>query len=261
MGSIPQHYRREEGYLIAAAIIPVFLLLLALSIAAPRVAMELKRERELETAHRANQYVRAIRMYYKRIGTYPVSMDGLKKTSTTRFLRQEYLDPLSGKNDWKMILVGQNKTQVKGFFGEDLPGIPPGLGGAAGLTSASPGVASQGTPKAPGGGSDLATGTTTQDGPADAPSGNGLSNAGGPFIGVGVPKTGNAILVVNGQQKYEDWEFLYDPRVEKMYALSNVLGGGISSGNATGLGLTPSGPAPGSPYAPAPPPPSVPAPH
>ena len=33
------------------------------------------------------------------------------------------MDPLTGKDDYRLILVGQNKTQVKGFFGEPLAGL------------------------------------------------------------------------------------------------------------------------------------------
>jgi hypothetical protein len=53
-------------------------------------------------------------------------------------------------------------------------------------------------------------------------------------MGVGVPKTGPSILVVNEQANYEDWEFLYDPRIEQLYAKGNLLGGGITSGGGAG---------------------------
>ena len=54
-------------------------------------------------------------------------------------------------------------------------------------------------------------------------------------MGVGVPKTGEAFLSVNGVSTYDQWEFLYDPRIEQMYAQSGALGGG---GNGSGNGLT-----------------------
>ena len=267
----------EEGFLLIAMIVAIFLILLALSVAAPRMAMELKREKELETAHRANQYVRGIRMYYKKFQSYPASIETLKKSNNIRFLRQEYVDPLTGKNDWKLIRAGQNKTKVKGFFGEDLPGLTPGLGSAAGLASSGSAGSSFGSTStlgsgssfgsgtssfgssSPTSGSSTTTGTGTSTGAtgstdtgstgstsggrgSDSGSGSGfgsdstLSGTGGAFMGVAVPKSGEAIMVVNEQTTYEDWEFLYDPRIEQMYAKANLLGGGISSGNATGLG-------------------------
>ena len=289
--------RGEEGFLLIAMIVAIFLILLALSVAAPRIAMQLKRERELETAHRANQYVRGIRMYYKKLGSYPPSMEALKKSNNIRFLRQEYVDPLTGEKDWKLIRVGQNKTKVKGFFGEDLPGLAGGLGSAAGLisggstgsalgstlgsasslgspssspTSATSGTPTNSSPGATAGTSDStgsSFGSTAGSGfgsGAGAGSGFGsestLAGTGGPFMGVAVPKSGEAIVVVNEQTNYQDWEFLYDPRIEQMYAKANLLGGGVSSGSATGLGSAgslgsgfggnPSTNAPGSPGSP-----------
>ena len=49
----------EEGYLLLWLVVVCFLLLLALGVAAPRVAKELERDREVESEHRAGEYVRA----------------------------------------------------------------------------------------------------------------------------------------------------------------------------------------------------------
>src|ERR1700691_2106025 len=146
--------RQEEGFLLVGVIVALALVLLLLSIAAPKVAFELKREQELETVHRGQQYVRAIRAYYSLVGSYPASLDQLEKTNNQRFLRQRYLDPLTGKSDWRLIPVGQNKTTVKGFFGQPLGGIAGaggGLGSAAGL--ASPGATGAGAAGTSGSGS------------------------------------------------------------------------------------------------------------
>ena len=260
----------EDGFLLIAMVVAIFLVLLALSVAAPQVAKELKREREVETAHRANQYVRAIRVYYRKFHSYPPSMEALKKSNNQRFLRQEYVDPLTGEKDWKLIHLGQNKTKVKGFFGEDLPGLTAGLGSLAGSassttglgsgagsafgssspttpTSTGTGLAGAGTTGAAGAagvgstdsgsganGSGSGAGSTTT---AGAGFGNStLAGTGGPFIGVGVPKSGEAIVVVNEQTDYQDWEFMYDPRIEQLYAKANLLGGGVASSSSGSLG-------------------------
>ncbi|HEX7158896.1 MAG TPA: type II secretion system protein, partial [Edaphobacter sp.] len=128
----------EQGFMLLAAIVAVFLVLLALGIAAPKVAQDLRRQRELETIERGNQYVRAIRLYYRKFGRYPASMDVLEKANNIRFLRKRYVDPMTGKEDWRLIHVGEAKTTVKGFFGQPLSGLPGstgGLGSAAGLSS------------------------------------------------------------------------------------------------------------------------------
>ncbi len=123
----------EEGFLLVGVILMVALVLLVLSVAAPIVAKDLRRERELEAVHRAQQYTRAIRLYYQKFNSYPASVKQLEKTNNVRYLRQHYLDPMTGKDDWRLIGFGQAKTTVKGFFGQPLAG----LGGGGGLGSAS----------------------------------------------------------------------------------------------------------------------------
>jgi hypothetical protein len=125
----------EQGSLLLGLVVAIFLILLVLGVAAPKVAQELKRERDVETVHRGNQYVRAIQLYYKKIGTYPGSLEQLEKTNNIRFLRQRYVDPMTGKADWRLIKMGEAKTTVKGFFGKPLTGLAPGLGAAAGMAS------------------------------------------------------------------------------------------------------------------------------
>src|SRR5882757_4775276 len=132
----------EQGFMLVGLIVAIFFVLLALSVAVPKVAQSLRREREVEAVHRGNQYVRAIRLYYRKFGHYPGSMDQLEKTNNIRFLRQQYVDPMTGKADWRLIKVGEAKTTVKGFFGQPLAGLTPGLGSAAGNASAGPAGAS-----------------------------------------------------------------------------------------------------------------------
>src|ERR1700758_5430089 len=55
-------------------------------------------------------------------------MEALIKTNEIRFLRKKYIDPTTGKDDWKPIMFGQNKTPMAmGFFGQPLGGA--GFGG------------------------------------------------------------------------------------------------------------------------------------
>src|ERR1700730_17831193 len=132
----------EDGFMLVGLIVAIFFVLVALSIAAPKVAQQLRREREVEAVHRGNQYVRAIRLYYRKFGHYPGSIEQLEKTNNIRFLRQQYVDPMTGKADWRLIKVGEAKTRIKGFFGQTLAGLTPGLGANAG--SASPGMGGTG---------------------------------------------------------------------------------------------------------------------
>lgn len=129
----------EDGFLLLGAIVAVALVMLIVAIAAPRVARSLRRDRELETVHRGEQYVRAIQLYYRKFGHYPGNIDQLEHSNNIRFLRQRYVDPLTGKDDFTIIPVGRNKTTVKTFFGQPIAGLP-----AAGAGSASTGTSSPG---------------------------------------------------------------------------------------------------------------------
>jgi hypothetical protein len=60
----------------------------------------------------------------------------------------------------------------------------------------------------------------------------------GPFMGVGSSASGNSIIVVNEQTTYETWEFLYDPRLEKLRQAA-ALNSGAGSVGAGALGQTP----------------------
>ena len=230
--------------MLLAVVVMTAIILITLAVAAPVVARDLRREREVESTHRANQYVRAIQLYYRKFGHYPGSMDDLEKSNNIRFLRQRYTDPLTGQNNWRLIHVGQNKTTPRGFFGQPLAGpMPPGLGSAAGMasnqTGATPalgagfqGAASGATGSTGATGSSGATGSTG----FGSPSGLGtLSGGGGPVMGVGSAANGDAIVAVNDKSTYQEWEFLYDPRVELMRAKASLLGG-APQGGSTGLG-------------------------
>ena len=140
--SLSEGRHGEQGFMLVGLIVAIFIVLLVLGIAAPKMAQELRREKEVEAVHRGNQYVRAIQLYYRKNNSYPGTMDALAKGTPVRYLRQEYVDPFTGKSDWKLIHVGEAKTTVKGFFGKPLTGLAPGLGSAAGL--ASPGAAGAG---------------------------------------------------------------------------------------------------------------------
>jgi type II secretory pathway pseudopilin PulG len=297
----------EQGFMLVGLIVAIFFILLALSVAAPKVAEALRREREVEAIHRGDQYVRAIRLYYRKTNTYPGAIEALEKTNDTRFLRQRYVDPMTGKDDWRLIKVGEAKTTVKGFFGQPLAGVAPGLGSAAGMASAGPagaGAAGTGQPSStfgsssfgsssfgssspgvgglgsstpgmgglgastPGGTSSLggtsSPGGTSSDPGASSPgsgptstlgsaagmasdqSGTGMPGGGGPFVGVGIPKEGNSIAILNEQTTYNTWEFIYDPRIEQLYAKGALLGGGATglgsaAGMSSGVGGTGSG--------------------
>lgn len=259
----------EEGYILVAVMFMLVIFVIALSVAAPKIAKQIQRDREVETMHRGKQYARAVKLYYKKFGAYPPNIDALVKTNEIRFLRKRYLDPITGKDDWKPIPVGQNKTQTLGFFGQPIGGSAVGgigpsggnglnggstLGGStigglgstgttdggsdnSGSTDSSGGTDSNGQN---GSSTNGANGSNGTNGSGGANSGTGStfgSNNGQTFGGVGImgfspgsPK--QSILVYKKKNHYKDWEFFYDPIAEQML---------MQGGNSGAIGTPASG--------------------
>ena len=138
-----QDRNAEAGYILLAVLFLVALMLLALAIAAPKMAQSIQRDRELELIHRGEQYKRAIKLYYRKYGAYPSSIDQLENTNQIRFLRKRYTDPMTGKDDWKIIHFGQAHVKTLGLFGQPIAAagtstagsVVPGAMGPGGLAS------------------------------------------------------------------------------------------------------------------------------
>jgi type II secretory pathway pseudopilin PulG len=246
----------EEGYILVAVMFMLALLVIAMSIAAPKIAKSIQREREIETMHRGKQYARAVKLYYKKFGAYPPNVDALVKTNEIRFLRKKYIDPTTGKDEWKIVRVGQQKTQTMGFFGQPIAGTGPIASGLTNsLTSstltptdptstnppADPG-AGQTPPATPGSPTDPSNGQTS--GPGSTPSGStsAFGTPGQTFGGVGVmgfspnsPK--QSILVYKKKNHYNEWEFLYDPIADQMMMQGGLTGGTSVPGQTGSPGM------------------------
>ncbi len=133
----------EEGYVMLVAIFLMALVVISLGIAAPKIAKSIQRDRDLETFHRGMQYRRAVQLYYRKFHAYPPNADALVQTNNIRFLRKKYIDPSTGKDDWKPVMFGQNKTPTAmGFFGQPLSGGASSIAGIGpgGGNSAMPGT-------------------------------------------------------------------------------------------------------------------------
>ena len=183
-----EHQRRgEEGYLLVGLVVACFLVLLALAVAAPRMAKELERDREIESEHRALEYVRAIQLYYRKNNSFPTTVEQLLGSGTTgssiggigqvKYLRQKYKDPLTN-DEFRLIHAGEAQTQVKGFFGEPLDGAPIGapIGGTVNPGAAATAIGGSTPGTSAGSGFSLGT---PQVGTPPGASSSGTTSAGG----------------------------------------------------------------------------------
>ena len=96
----------ESGFALLLIFAMAATAAIMLYMALPRVAFEAQRDREQLLIERGEQYQRAIQLYFRKFKNYPGSLDALENTNNIRFLRRRYADPLTGKDEWRLIHVG-----------------------------------------------------------------------------------------------------------------------------------------------------------
>ena len=166
----------ERGFTLAALIVIATIIMVFAAYTVPRYwSTVMQREREQETIFAMRQYARAIKLFFDKNKTYPVSMDQLLKARQPRFLRggkDGIPDPMTGEMDWLLIPAAAMGQQNR-------PVTPP-------LPNQQP------------------------QQPTTIPALPMKDYAGGPFIGVRPPKTGKSLLSLNGADQYEQWTFTYN---------------------------------------------------
>src|SRR5690349_9325854 len=229
----------QSGYVLLAVMLAVTLILVAMSIELPRIAQQIKREKEEELVHRGKDYATAVKRFvHKNGGRFPLSVEQLEDTNHIRFLRKKYKDPMTGESDWKMVHAGEAQINI--------PAPKPGLSGPGGPNLPPPGIAqlnpnaggSQlGQPQTqPGGGGNLGTLNTSNIG-------NGQTVGGGQIIGVASTSKKQAIKEFNDKDHYDEWYFVYDLRLEQsggtgVTVAEPRVGGGSTTGGVTSPGST-----------------------
>ena len=272
----------QRGYVLLVVLFLLAVLTISLLAASQSIVTQIRRDREEEMVHRGQQYVRAIRRYYRKFGRYPAKIEDLEVSNNIRFLRRRYKDPMNPSGEWKILHYGEAKNPPLGLFGKPitagggLGGTTPGtntvggtpaasLGGtpAGGLGGMSPGGIAAGQPQGSAG--DVNSGSTPS---AGANSGTGLnanssspqpaSNSssgpnptfgGGAIIGVTSLSPKESIKEIAGKNHYNEWEFVYDPRVEALAPGAQAGQGQVQQQNGQGLG-NPVNPGPQTPQPP-----------
>jgi len=234
--------RNQRGYILLSAMLLMTLLLIALSIELPRISQQIKRDKEEELIHRAHEYTRAIRKFYRKFGRYPLSIEQLENTNNMRFLRKRFKDPMTGKDDWRIIHVGEatlkipgtgtvnvNGQQGAGTFGQPIGGSNSGSNSSLSAGSNQNSQNQGGPPTGDGSGSSNSSASAGGRGSAF---GN-FQPGGGPMMGIASSKKALSIKIVNEKDHYNEWEFVYDPNQEQ---LQQQLGGGLNAPNNPNAG-------------------------
>jgi len=257
--------RGENGYALLLVVFLTTLMLIVTIVAAPSVRTERKREKEEEMIWRGKQYVRAIKLYYRKNGRFPTSLEDLTKPKmgSLRYLRQAYKDPMNKEDgSWRLIYVGPAgqligslkppaTPQLLGGAGQ--PGTPaaalgsqPGTAQGANSSQSAFGPQNSGSAFGPqsGGTASGAAGTTTQDS-AFGPGGNQPMSSpssfsstdpstiiGGNIIGVGSKTDRKSVIVYEKATNYHLFEFIWDPS-------KDVMGIGGATGTQVGTPVPP----------------------
>jgi hypothetical protein len=261
-------HRNERGYALLLAALIGTLMLITVMIAAPDIRTMRKRELEKEMIWRGNQYVRGIKMYYRKNGKFPTSLEDLTRpqVANVRFMRQTYKDPMNSEDgSWRLLYVGPN-GQLIGSLKPQPPTIlqPAGIPGAGvpasninGATIGGPlgaqspgagpqtvGAGVQGTGQNAGQGA-VATDTDANGLPIGTQAIEPVTIIGGNIIGVGSKAIGKSVIVYEKAPNYRLFEFYWDPSkdVAQFGAPSNIPG---TSTPGTPAGVQP-GANPGAP--------------
>ena len=165
----------QRGFTLAGLIVILTIIMLFIAYTVPRQwSKVLQREREKQTIFVMKQYARAIREWSsKHGGANPASLDQIKEARLPRVIRGTkggYPDPLTGKDDW--ILVPPTAYTMAGNTGGVGVYVPPNMAGKQVFN------------------------------PAASP-----KDYVGPFIGVRVPKSGQAMLMFKDSDQYENWVY------------------------------------------------------
>jgi hypothetical protein len=190
---------------------------------------QIKRDQELELVNRGAQYSRAVKAFYRKFRRYPSNLEQLENTNQIRFLRRRYKDPMTGQ-DFKLLHFGEVQLTPKGPNAATNPGVSAASLGAS--TGFSPGAGGTQQPTSP---------ITTAAGTPVA----GGSVGGAPIIGVESTSKKVSIMEFNGKNHYNEWEFIYDPSIDR---------GGLIKGPYNGQSLLPMATQPGQPGLPTAPP-------
>ncbi len=282
--------RTERGYALLVVIFLLTVFLISTLAIAPNIITEGRREKEKEMIWRGKQYTRGVKLYYRKMGKFPTSLDDLTKPKlgSLRFMRQAYKDPMNKEDgSWRFIyvgpagqLIGSLKPQpnlqlpqaagigtpASALNGPGGPGQPGAFGQSGGIgqpnAGAQPGP--NGTP--PGGSASPANPPATTGTPVSAdqsstgsqaiPSGDTPTIIGGNIIGVGSKVNKSSIIVYDKAKNYRLFEFIWDPSKDSFGAGQPGLQTGTGLGQPLGQqpGLNPTNPPQNPPQNPPPPP-------
>jgi type II secretory pathway pseudopilin PulG len=224
---VPARSRSQAGYTMALLIIVMTVMITIAAASLPLWSKLIQHDNEEELISRGWQYVEAIRVYQKRFGHFPVTLDEMIKAQP-RTLRHRYLDPMTGKDFLPIYLnqpvmpptaTGLGPSGSSGPFGSSGPSSASGPSGPSGIDPENPD--------------------------------NPVQTTAGPIIGVRSRSTKTSALTFFGQTRYDQWLFTVDllrsAQAKTVQLSTRWLGRPMQYANPPGMTAMPPGsPLPGS---------------
>lgn len=206
MGRPTRIFRKSEGgFTLAGLLVAMTVLMIFIAYTVPKQwSLALQRDRERQTIFVMRSYARAIMEWQRRHGGLPTSLDQLKEARSPRLVRGptgELTDPLTGKVDW--ILVPPQAVQNNGQMANANQQQQQQPGPRSVWTNPAAQTGTGGPQYTMGNGNNTGTpNPNSATGQAASP-----RDYKGPFVGVRPAKTGQAYLMLNGSDKYEEWTY------------------------------------------------------
>ncbi|MGQ9496298.1 MAG: prepilin-type N-terminal cleavage/methylation domain-containing protein [Thermoanaerobaculaceae bacterium] len=108
-----------RGFTLVAVVVAMAVMAILMEVAVQTVTFQRQREKEEELIFRGQQYVEAVRLFRARQGRFPLTLKELAEVNP-RVLRKVWVDPITGKNDWVPVFLGE-----EGGAGEETGGAAP----------------------------------------------------------------------------------------------------------------------------------------
>src|SRR5271169_4873970 len=163
--------RCQHGYALLVVIFLLALLIISTAAVVPSILTEGRREKEKEMIWRGKQYTRGVKLYYRKLGRFPTSLEDLTipKVGSLRFMRQAYKDPMNKEDgSWRFIYVGPG-GQLIGSLKPPQQNLQ--LPSAAGIGTPASAMGGSNTPGQPGSSGILGLGAALSGGAQPGPGG------------------------------------------------------------------------------------------
>jgi type II secretory pathway pseudopilin PulG len=182
--------RFSAGYNLVVLGVAITVMTIMVAAALPSLSGAIRREKEEELIFRGLQMAEGIRVFQRRFGRLPATLDELY-AAEPRALRQKWKDPMTEDGLWEVITAQEMQTSGARPPG-GRPGRGPGGDPGAGAADADQDDDPDAAPEPP---------------PTVGPDGRPVQ---GPVAGVRSAARGRAMKMFDGADAYRSWRFTFD---------------------------------------------------